>query len=292
VRYAWISEHQNDYPVAIMCLVLDVSDSGYYDWLNREPSAQQQRREKIAHAASEFYFQSNRIYGYRKIWQDLLEDGIVCSDETVRRIMSQLGLYSRVKRKFVVTTDSNHHEPIADNVMERDFNADKPNRKWVADITYIATGEGWLYLAAVMDLYSRRIIGWSMSERIDTALVESALEMAIYQRRPDAGLIHHSDRGVQYAAYGYQQKLKDLDIICSMSRKGDCWDNAAMESFFGRLKTEWVYGKKYGNRETAKKDLFNYIEVFYNRKRRHASLGYVSPVAFEVRHEADVDQAA
>jgi putative transposase len=292
VKYAWISEHCNDYPVSLMCRVLEVSASGFYDWLNRKPSAQQQRRDKIARAANEFYFQSHRIYGYRKVWQDLLEAGIICCDETVRRIMSELGLYSRIKRKFVVTTDSDHHEPVAANVLERDFNASEPNQKWVADITYIPTQEGWLYLAAVMDLYSRRIIGWSMSDRIDTALVKSALDMATFERRPDGGLMHHSDRGVQYASGDYQQKLKDLDIVCSMSGKGDCWDNAAMESFFGSLKTEWVYGKIYVNRKTAENDLFNYIEVFYNRKRRHASLDYVNPVAFEKRYEADQDQAA
>jgi len=275
-----------------MCRVLEVSASGYYDRLNRKPSTQQQRRDKIARAASEYHFQSHQIYGYRKVWQDLYAAGINCCEETVRRIMSELGLHSRVKRKFVVTTDSEHNEPIAANVLGREFNAEKPNQKWVADITYIATQEGWLYLAAVMDLYSRRIVGWSMSERIDTALVQSALDMAIFQRRPGAGLMHHSDRGVQYASGNYQLKLKDLDIVCSMSRKGDCWDNAAMESFFGSLKTEWVYGKKYESREIAKNDLFNYIEVFYNRKRRHASLGYVTPIAFEQRYEADQDQAA
>ena len=275
-----------------MCRVLDVSSSGFYAWQDRKPSAQQQRREHVAQAAAESYLQSNRIYGYRKVWEDLLEAGIVCCEETVRRIMSELGLYSRVKRKFVVTTDSNHHEPIAANVLNRDFNASEPNQKWVADITYIATQQGWLYLAAVMDLYSRRIVGWSMSDSIDTALVESALDMAIRQRRPDAGLVHHSDRGVQYASGDYQEKLKDLDIVCSMSRKGDCWDNAPMESFFGSLKTEWVYGKTYASREMAKNDLFKYIEVFYNRKRRHASLGYVSPVASEQRYEAGLDQVA
>ena len=159
-------------------------------------------------------------------------------------------------------------------------------------LLYVATQEGWLYLAAVMDIFSRRIVGWSMSNRIDTSLVKSALDMAIFQRQPVAGLVHHSDRGVQYASDDYQQKLKNLDIVCSMSRKGNCWDNAAMESFFGSLKTEWVYGKIYVSREIAKNDLFNYIEVFYNRKRRHASLDNVNPVAFEERYEADQDQVA
>ena len=292
MRYAWIHKHQGEYPVAVMCQVLDVSSSGYYLWRDREPSAQQQRRERIAQSAAASYFQSHRIYGYRKVWEDLRDDGVVCCEETVRRIMGELGLYSRVKRKFVVTTDSNHSEPIAGNILDRDFTATRPNEKWVADITYIATDEGWLYLAAVMDLFSRRIVGWSMSERIDAALVTSALNAAIQQRRPDAGLLHHSDRGVQYASGDYQEKLEGLEIICSMSGKGDCWDNAAMESFFGSMKTEWVYGKKYATREIAKQDLFKYIEVFYNHKRRHDSLGGVSPAAFEKRYEADQDQAA
>ena len=292
MKYGWIKEHQNDYPTTAMCRVLDVSDSGYYDWHNRKASPQQQRHDKISQAAARFYFESNRIYGYRKVHEDLVEDGIACCDRTVHRVMAEMGLYSRVKRKFVVTTDSKHHEPVAENILDRDFASSCPNEKWVTDITYISTQEGWLYLAAVMDLFSRRIVGWSMSKHIDTALVESALAMAVRQRRPDIGLLHHSDRGVQYASGDYQQKLSDLGIICSMSRKGNCWDNAAMESFFGSLKTEWVYGKTYATQEIAKQDLFKYIELFYNRKRRHASLGYVSPAVFEKRYEAALDQVA
>lgn len=292
MRYGWIKEHQNDYPIAVMCRVLDVSDSGYYGWHNRKASPRQQRHDKISQSAAQFYFESDRIYGYRKVHEDLIEAGIACCDRTVHRVMAEMGLYSRVKRKYVVTTDSKHHEPVAENILDRDFASSRPNEKWVTDITYISTQEGWLYLAAVMDLFSRRIVGWSMSERIDTALVESALAMAVCQRRPEMGLLHHSDRGVQYASSDYQQKLSDLGIVCSMSRKGDCWDNAAMESFFGSLKTEWVYGKTYATQEFAKQDLFKYIEVFYNRKRRHASLGYVSPAAFEKRYEAAQDQVA
>jgi len=275
-----------------MCRVLEVSTSGFYEQLNRKPSAQQQRHKEIAQEATKFYYDSHEVYGYRKVWEDLSEAGVDCCEETVRRIMGELGLHSRIKRKFVVTTDSNHQEPIAANILDRDFEADKPNQKWVTDITYIHTQEGWLYLAAVMDLFSRRIVGWSVSDKIDTDLAKSALSMAIFQRKPDAGLLHHSDRGVQYASGDYQQKLKDLNIVCSMSRKGNCWDNATMESFFGSLKTEWVYRKTYAKREIAKNDLFNYIEVFYNRKRRHASLGYVNPDAFEKRYETDKDQVA
>ena len=292
MKYQWIQKHQNDYPMAVLCRVLRASRSGYYAWRDRRPSEQQQYWDQIIQAAVTSYMESNRVYGYRKVYNDLLAAGWHCCDQTIRRIMADLGLYSRVKRKFVRTTDSNHAEPVAENLLDRDFTASRPNEKWVADITFIPTREGWLYLAAVLDLFSRKIVGWSMSDRIDTALVEAALAMAVRQRHPLAGLLHHSDRGSQYAAGDYQQKLKDLQILCSMSRKGNCWDNAAMESFFGSLKTEWVEGKDYATREMAKKDLFLYLEVFYNQKRRHASLGYVSPVAFEKLYEAAQDQKA
>jgi len=292
VKYAWIKEHSHEFPVSVMCKVLELGTSGFYDWQDRKPSRQQQRREQIAQAAARSYCESQRIYGYRKVYEDLREENIVCCKETVRRVMRQMGLYSRVKRKFVVTTDSNHNLPVADNLLGRDFIAAKPNQKWVADITYIPTKEGWLYLAGVMDLFSRRIVGWSMSDRIDTALVVSSLDMALMHRRPGCGLLHHSDRGSQYASDAFVEMLDDHKIVCSMSGKGDCWDNACMESFFGSLKTEWIHGKKYQTRESAKKDVFKYIEVFYNHKRRHAALGYLSPAAYEDLYEKKQDQAA
>jgi len=281
VRYAWIKEHAGRFPVTRMCGVLRVSVSGYYDWRVRKPSRMRQNRNTIAHAAARSYFDSNRIYGYRKVHKDIIESDVKCCPETLRRTMRSLGLFSRVKRKFVATTDSNHTLPVAQNILDRDFAADAPDRKWASDITYIATDEGWLYLAAVMDLYSRKIVGWSMSERIDAALVEQAMKMAVSQRRPQPGLVCHSDRGSQYASDSMQKLLGDHQIVCSMSRKGNCWDNACMESFFGSLKTEWVYGKRYANRDEARKDVFKYIEMFYNRQRRHATLGYVSPAAYE-----------
>lgn len=292
MRYQWIKKHRCQYPLMMMCRVLKVSTSGFYDWDKRPTSKQQQRREKIAQAAARSYFESYRIYGYRKVWEDLIEQNIVCCEETVRRVLRDCGLFSRTKRKFVVTTDSNHGAPVADNLLARDFTATAPNQKWLTDITYIPTQEGWLYLAAVLDVFSRRVVGWSMSERIDTELTKSALSMATAQREVEPGLLHHSDRGVQYAAEAYQQKLEDLKMVCSMSGKGDCWDNAMMESFFGSLKTEWIYGKNYLTREEAKQDVFKYIEVFYNRQRRHASLGYISPVEFEQKYEVKQDQAA
>lgn len=292
MRYQWIQKHRRHYPVALMCNVLQVSPSGYYDWRVREPSLPQQQRAKIAQAAARSHFESHRIYGYRKVWQDLDEQQVACCPETVRRVLQELGLFSRTKRKFVVTTDSQHAQPVAENLLDRDFTAARPNQKWLTDITYVPTREGWLYLAAVLDVFSRRIVGWSMSERIDTELVTSALQMATTQRSPQPGLLHHSDRGVQYASDAYQQILSDLGVVCSMSRKGNCWDNAMMESFFGSLKSEWVYGKDYQTQEEAKQDLFKYIEMFYNRQRRHASLGYISPAEFERRHEVTEDQAA
>ena len=292
MRYSWIKKKRKSHPLALLCRVLKVSTSGYYDWLDRPPSRQQQRRDQIGQAAARSHFESHRIYGYRKVWEDLAERKIACCPETVRRILHGLGLFSRIKRKFVVTTDSKHAYPIARNILERDFTAIAPNEKWLTDITYIPTREGWLYLAGVLDVYSRKMVGWSTSEKIDTQLVQSALRMATTRRLPKPGLLHHSDRGSQYASDDYQQALDDLKMVCSMSRKGDCWDNAMMESFFGSLKTEWVYHEDYQTREEAKQSLFKYIELFYNRQRRHAALGYVSPVEFERRNELTQDQVA
>ena len=292
MRFAWIKQHDEEFPIAIMCKVLQVSDSGYYDRLKHKPSAARQRRQTIAQAAARFYFESQRIYGYRKVYEDLRQANIECCRETVRRIMCQIGLYSRVKRRFVRTMDSNHNMAVAQNLLDRDFKADAVNTKWAADITYVPTDQGWLYFAAVMDLYSRRIIGWSMSEQIDSKLVTDALRMAISQRKPQAGLVHHSDRGSQYASEDFQDLLVDNGIVCSMSRKGDCWDNACMESFFGSFKMEWIRDKKYVSFEEAKKDVFKYVEIFYNRRRRHASLGYVSPVKYEEVNENERKQVA
>ena len=292
MKYAWIKKHKRLFPVMVMCRALKVSTSGYYDSIKRNPSAQQIRHRSIAQAAAISYFESQRIYGHRKVHEDLAEEGIICCRETVRRIMRDIGLYSRIKRKFVVTTDSNHTMKIADNLLGRDFTTHEPNQKWAADITYIPTKMGWLYLAVVMDLFSRRIVGWAMNDNIDSALVQSAMKMAILHRQPDKGLIHHSDRGVQYAAQDFQDLLDDNKVVCSMSRKGNCWDNACVESFFGSLKNEWLKGKIYENIDDGKNDIFNYIEMFYNRKRRHASLGYVSPAVYEEMHEMKQERAA
>lgn len=289
MKYAWIYRHSGEYAVAQICKVLGVSRSGYYSWHGRGMSCRALRREKIAEEVERIHSESREIYGYRKVHKELLEEtGIVCCGETVRRIMKEEGLRSKTSRKYVVTTDSSHNQPVADNILERDFEAEGPDEKWVSDITYIRTWEGWLYLASTMDLWSRRTVGWAMSDRLDAQLVCDALTMAVRQRTPGPGLIHHSDRGVQYASDKFQGLLRLHGMKCSMSRKGDCWDNAPIESFFGKLKTEHIGQRIYRSHREAEQELFWYIEVFYNRKRRHASLDYLSPVEFEQRGQREM----
>jgi len=265
---------------------LQVSRSGYYAWRRREPSARVQRREQIGQAAQQSHRDSHGTYGYRRVHRDLVEDQeIPCCRETVRRIMGELGLAGRHKRRFVKTTDSNHTEPIAANRLQRDFTATGPDQKWLADITYIRLVEGWLYLAVVLDCFSRRIVGWSLSRHIDAQLVCAALEMALHRRCPQGDLVHHSDRGVQYASESLRGLLKREGLTMSMSRKGDPWDNAMMESFFGSLKTEWI-DEEYATEAQARMELFKYIEMFYNPTRRHSALDYLSPTEYERRYEA------
>jgi putative transposase len=286
VRYAWIETQRDFYPLGLLCRVLQVSRSGYYAWRRREPSATAQRRQQIARAAQQSHADSHGIYGYRRVHQDLMEDHeIACCRETVRQVMGELGLCGRHKRRFVKTTDSNHDEPVAANLLQRDFVATRPDQKWLADITYIRLTEGWLYLAVILDCFSRRIVGWSLSRHIDAELVCAALEMALGQRCPQSNLLHHSDRGVQYASRPLRRKLAAEGLTMSMSRKGDPWDNAMMESFFGSLKSEWIT-RDYASEDEARMDLFKYIEMFYNPTRRHSALGYLSPTEYERRHEA------
>lgn len=287
MKYTWIRDHQNEFAIALMCDVFQVSASGYYAWLGRKSHPAGSRNQQLFSAVTRSHLDSDRVYGYRKVWEDLRELSIMCCKETVRRTMKRLGYCSCPKRRFVVTTDSNHNYPVAPNWLNRDFYADAPNRKWVADITYIPTHEGWLYLAAVLDLFSRRIVGWAASGRINEELVTAALKDAIARRHPEPGLLHHSDRGSQYASYGYQDLLEKMQMVCSMSRKGDCWDNAVIERFFGSLKSERVNGKIYQTREQAKKDLFDYIEWFYNTGRRHEALGYMTPASFEKQYQKE-----
>ena len=274
--------HAMEYSIGMMCGVLNVSTGGCYAWKNREPSAQQRRREELTDAVLTFHADTKGAYGYRKVHEDIVETfAEPCCLETVRRIMKDKGIRSTRGRKFVVTTDSNHKMPIAENILDRNSKADAPNEKWVTDITFIPTHQGWTYLATVMDLYARRIVGWATSKHIDTALISEALHKAIKDRQPEEGLLHHSDRGSQYASKGYRKILNLFKMKCSMSRKGNCWDNAPMERFFSSLKSEWLRDKIFSTHEAATSAIFEYIETFYNPKRRHAALGYQSPIQYE-----------
>ena len=282
MRFEFIQAHRERWPISLMCKVLRVSRSGFYAWRARPESQQLRRRRELLAVIREIHAESRRIYGSPRVHQELLARGYRCSVNFVARVMRQARIAAKTKRKFKVTTDSNHRLPVAENVLDRHFMQSAPNQVWVADITYISTREGWLYLATVMDLFSRRIVGWSMSQRVTSRLVVDALEMGVERRRPKPGLLFHSDRGSQYASDHFQRVLKKYGFRSSMCRKGDCWDNAVMESFYRSLKTELVYWEDYASREEARRSLFEYIEVFYNRLRRHSSLGYRSPAQFEM----------
>jgi transposase InsO family protein len=264
-----------------MCRVLRVSPGGYYDWRGRPQSSRAGKRDALVAAIKAVHGEVKARYGSPRIHAELVARGEPCCVNTVARLMREEGVAAKTKRKFRCTTDSNHARPVAENVVDRRFEPEGADRVWAADITYIPTGEGWLYLAAVEDLHSRRIVGWSMGERIDSRLVVDALEMAVSRRSPGAGLVAHSDRGSQYASEHYQRLLAGHGIVCSMSRRGNCWDNAPMESFFATLKKELVHDEDYATREEARASLFEFIEVFYNRVRRHSSLDYKSPVEYE-----------
>jgi putative transposase len=264
-----------------MCRYLKVSRSGYYEWLGRGPNQRQKSDEKLSKHIRKAFLKHKKRYGSPRIYQVLRAKGISCGRHRVERLMKEMGLRARPKRKFKNTTNSKHNFPVAPNLLNRQFHVNAPNRVWVTDITYIRTWEGWLYLAVVIDLYSRRVVGWSMSKNIDAELAIRALRMAIQRRRPKPGLLHHSDRGVQYACGAYQKLLQKNKMICSMSRKGNCWDNAPAESFFSTLKTECINDKIYLTRSQGIREIFEYIEIDYNRKRIHSSIGYVTPENFE-----------
>jgi putative transposase len=281
VIFSFIAEHKQMWPVTLMCQVCSVSTSGFYAWLSRPQSEQARRREIILAEIRAAHAEAKQRYGSPRIHAELVDRGVPCSLNTVAKLMHDNDIRAKTARKFRNTTDSNHKRPVADNVLDRQFNPNKPNEAWVADITYIWTREGWLYLAAVEDLYSRMVVGWSMADHMESRLVVDALEMAVARRLPTEGLLAHSDRGSQYASEHYQTLLLKHGIDCSMSGKGQCWDNAPMESFFGTLKKELVYDEDYDTRAQARSSIFEYIEVFYNPKRRHSALGFLSPVAFE-----------
>jgi len=268
--------------VAVMCKVLEVSRSGYYAWRHRPPSASTERRQQLVTAIRTVHAKSHENYGSPRVHRKLIAQALTCSKNTVAKLMRHHQVRSRMRRRFRVrTTDANHDYKIPENELNRQFRQEEPNRVWAADITYIPTQEGWLYLAAIMDLYSRRIVGWATADHLRCELALEALEMAVSQRAPGKQLLHHSDRGVQYACDDYQALLARHGMRSSMSRTANCYDNAAMESFFGTLKTELVYHHNYVTRAQARQSLFEYIEVFYNRERLHSSLGYQSPLSFE-----------
>ena len=282
MKYSFIEYHRSSLRVMKMCQAFKVSKSGYYSWRGR-PESNRSREDKILLSHIRIVHEkSRRTYGSPRVTDELNESGLRCGQNRVANLMRKNGIRAKRSRRFKVTTHSKHNYPVAPNLLNRQFDVPTPNAVWVSDITYIWTTEGWLYFAGVLDLYSRRIVGWSMSHRITEQLTLDALNHAIICRQTSEGLLHHSDRGRQYASDNYQKLLKTNRITCSMSRKGDCWDNAVMESFFATLKTELIYHERFITREDAQSKIFDYIEMFYNRKRRHSSLGYKSPVKFEL----------
>jgi transposase InsO family protein len=284
-RYALIDRLAETHPVRAVAEALGVSVSGYYDWKDRPASPRAIRREEIAAAVADVFEEHHRIPGSRKIAEELAARDVQACRNTVAELMRERSLRSRAQRsrRFTTTTDSDHAEPIAPNLLDRDFAASEPDRKWVSDITYVPTDRGWAYLATVMDLHSRRIVGWAVGETLATTLVLSALDDALAKRRPKGGLTHHSDRGCQYASAEHRRRLAEAGIECSMSRRGNCWDNACAERFFNAYKNEWANHHRYRNAEEVRRSAFAYIEIYYNRRRRHETLGYLSPVEFEER---------
>ena len=267
-----------------MCEALEVSVSGYHAWAVRPDSPTEVWRQELVDAIEQIHAEVKGRYGSPRMTAELNARGYECSENTVAELMREAGIAAKTTRRFKQTTDSNHALPVAENVLERAFDPEEPNARWCADITYLPTREGWLYLAVVEDLFSRMIVGWSMSETMESRLVVDALEMAIQSRRPGAGLLAHSDRGSQYASEHYRRVLARAGVVCSMSGVGQCWDNAPVESFFGRMKCEVEEAQMFATRDRARAAIFEYLEVFYNRVRRHSSLGFLSPVEFERAH--------
>jgi len=281
MRYKFMRDHREVFPVSPMCRVLEVGRSGFYAWLNRPESLRSREDLRLIDEIKTVHTGSRQTYGSPRVHADLKDKGYVIGKHRVARLMRENGIVSKHRRKFRATTDSRHNHPVAKNKLERQFNVSEPGQCWVSDITYIPTREGWLYLAVTLDLFHRKVVGWAMDRCMTRWLVMRALNMAIQNGNVELGLIHHSDRGVQYACQDFQALLETHAIECSMSRKGDCWDNAVAESFFHTLKVEQTRDRNYKTRQEAKKDIFEYIEVFYNRQRRHSYLGYLSPVEFE-----------
>jgi transposase InsO family protein len=285
MKFAFIEAEKACFPVARMCKVLEVSRSGFYAWRDRPPAERTLEDQRLVVEIAAVHKASRRTYGSPRVLRELRERGRRIGRNRIARLMRTHGIRARSKRRFRTTTDSRHDLPVAPNVVARRFEASAPDQTWVTDITYIWTAEGWLYLAVILDLFSRRVVGWSINERMTRQLTLAALDMALSRRRPPRGLVHHSDRGSQFASSEYRQRLAEHGILCSMSRRGNCWDNAVAESFFSTLKIELVYESAWATRREAKTDVFEYLEVFYNGDRRHSSIDYLSPIAFERRHE-------
>jgi putative transposase len=282
VKFSFVAKHRGIWPAGWLCGALGVSRGGFYAWLTRPPSKSSRCNEELADKVRTSFLQSDRTYGARRVWHDLLAAGWSCGLHRIERLMRLQGFRARPRRRRLPPdTGERSLAAVSSNVLDRQFEAERPNQKWIADFTYVWTAEGWLYVAAVIDLFSRRVVGWSMSAGMTAQLVTDALVMAIWRRgKPDA-LLHHSDRGSQYTSEQFQRLMADNGVTCSMSRSGNVWDNAAMESFFSSLKTERTARKTYRTRDDAKADVFDYIERFYNPRRRHSTIGYLSPVEFE-----------
>jgi transposase InsO family protein len=276
-----IKELRLTYPVPLLCELLDVSDSGYYAWRSRRPSRRAQEEARLEVEIKAAHKRTRQSYGPERLQKELKDHGITVGVSRIKRIRKKLGIRCRQKRKFKATTDSKHDLPVAENLLGQDFQVEGPNRVWVSDITYIPTDEGWLYLAGHKDLFSKELVGYALGDRITKDLVEKSLLRAVAVKRPPKGLIHHSDRGSQYCSSSYRKLLDRFGMVVSMSRKGNCYDNAPMESFWGSLKNELVHHRRYRSREEAIREITEYIEVFYNRQRRQAQLGYLSPAAYE-----------
>jgi transposase InsO family protein len=283
LTFRFVADHAATWPVRWMCDALEVSASGYYAWATRPDSPAEERRQSLVEVIEEAHAEVKGRYGSPRMTPELKARGHACSGNTVAKLMKAHGIRARSPRRFARTTDSNHRLPVAENLLGRDFDPPGPNESWSADITYVPTREGWVYLAVVEDLFSRMVVGWSMAETMESRLVVDALEMAVARRRPGAGLLAHSDRGSQYASDHDQRVLSSAGVVCSMSRRGDCWGNAPMESFFASPKRE-LGVEVFATREVARAAIFEYVETFYNRVRRHSSLGYVSPAEFERAH--------
>jgi len=281
MKFGFVAKHRGIWPVRWLCEALGVSRSGFHAWLVRPPSGRLRSDEQLAAKIRASFVASDRTYGARRVWHDVLAEGVPCGLHRIERLMRTQALYARPRRRGLPPDKGDRNDVAVGNVLNRQFEASAPNCKWIADFTYIWTAEGWLYVAAVIDPFSRRVVGWSISAPMTAQLVTDALVMAIWRRgKPDA-LLHHSDRGSQYTSEQFQRLMADHGVLCSMSRSGNVWDNAAMESFFSSLKIERTAGKVYRTRDQARIDVFEYIERFYNPLRRHSTIGYVSPMEFE-----------